>query len=220
MTDYPTHPPGAEIRAIVFDLDGTLYLSDEFAALIQEGAVVYLAALLGLDLEQARTAMAAARGRLTAESGARPTLSAVCSALGGTLPGLHAFFQERLTPESYLAPDQRVVDLLVRLRRQIPLYLYTNNSRALATRIVTLLGLDGCFSGIFTIDDCWRAKPDQARLEQILAIIGEPVQRVLFVGDRFDVDLALPHQNGCPVLLSRTMEQLLQLERLISAQEG
>lgn len=208
-------PPGGQIRAIVFDLDGTLYVSDEFALLIQEGGVTYLAALLGMGLEQARTAMAETRRCLATESGTRPTLSAVCSLLGGTLPGLHAFFQEWLRPESYLLRDQRVVDLLDRLRRQVPLYLYTNNSRPLVTRILALLGLDGIFSGVFTIDDNWRAKPDQVRLEQILAIIGEPAQRVLFVGDRFDVDLRLPERNGCPVFLSRSVEQLLELERLI-----
>jgi putative hydrolase of the HAD superfamily len=213
-------PPAGSIRAVVFELDGTLYVSDEFALLIQEGAVTYLAALLGLDPEQARTAMAETRRRLATESGARPTLSAVCSALGGTLPGLHAFFQERLRPESYLLRDQRVVDLLDRLRRHVPLYLYTNNSRPLVTRILALLGLGDRFSGVFTIDDSWRAKPDQVRLGQILAIIGEPARRVLFVGDRFDVDLRLPAHNGCPVLLTRTIEELLGLEHLIENLHG
>lgn len=216
----PALPPAGSIHAIVFDLDGTLYVSDEFALLIQEGAVAYLAALRGLDRQQTRTEMAETRRRLASESSDRPTLSAVCSALGGTLPGLHTFFQEHLRPESYLAPDRRVVELLDRLRRQVPLYLYTNNSRPLVERIVALLGLEGRFSGVFTIDDRWRAKPDQARLEEILAVVGEPARRVLFVGDRFDVDLRLPEQNGCPVLLTRTIEELLELERLMGDLHG
>jgi putative hydrolase of the HAD superfamily len=205
---------------MVFDLDGTLYVSHEFALLIQEGAVAYLAALLGREMEEVRAVMVETRRRLAVESGARPTLSAVCSALGGTLPGLHAFFQERLRPESFLLRDQRVVDLLDRLRRHIPLYLYTNNSRPLVARILALLGLEGRFSGVFTIDDRWRPKPDQGRLEEILAIIGEPARGVLFVGDRFDVDLRLPEENGCPVLLIRTIQELLELERLMDESHG
>lgn len=216
MAEHTTLPPGAVIRAIVFDLDGTLYVSNEFAAAIQDGAVAYLAALLGVDVEQTRAMMAATRGRLAGERGAAPTLSAVCRALGGTLPDLHAFFQDRLRPESFLLRDQRVVDLLDNLRQNCVLYIYTNNSRPLVTRILNALGIDGRFSGIFTIDDSWRAKPDQVRLEQILEIIGQPPQRVLFVGDRYDVDLRLPEQNGCPVFLTRTIEQLQHLDRLIS----
>jgi len=38
----------------------------------------------------------------------------------------------------------------------------------------------------------------------------------LFVGDRYDVDLRLPEQRGCPVYLSRSVEQLLRLEELLS----
>lgn len=216
----PSLPSGTQIRAIVFDLDGTLYVSDAFAAVIKDGAAAYLAALRGEDLEQARTAMAETRDRLTAESGAQPTLSAVCCALGGTLPGLHAFFQQRLRPESYLAPDRRVVDLLERLRCLVPLYIYTNNSRPLVNRILAALGLERLFRRVFTIDDCWRAKPDQVGLEQVLAIVAEPAEGVLFVGDRFDVDLRLAELNGCPVFLSRTIEELLQLDRLIANRQG
>ncbi len=210
----PALPTPGSIRAIVFDLDGTLYVSDAFAACIQEGAVIYLAALLGVEPEQARAAMAEARHRLAPEPGACSTLSAVCSALGGTLPGLHAFFQDHLRPESYLVPDPRVVDLLECLSHNMALYLYTNNSRAMAERIVALLGLGGVFRGVFAIDDCWRAKPDQAALERVLAAVGEPTDRVLFVGDRFEVDLRLPHRSGCPVLLTRSVEELLSLRWL------
>jgi putative hydrolase of the HAD superfamily len=213
-------PPATRIRAIVFDLDGTLYVSDEFAAVIKDAAVAYLAALLGLDREQARTAMAETRDRLTAESGAQPTLSAVCRAVGGTLPGMHEFFQQRLRPESYLVPDRRVIDLLDRLRCQAALYIYTNNSRPLVNRILVALGLEGLFRGVFTIDDSWRAKPDQGGLEQVLAIVAEPAEGVLFVGDRFDVDLCLAKRNGCPVFLCRTIEDLLQLDRLIVSRQG
>ncbi len=213
-------PSATRIRAIVFDLDGTLYVSDEFAAVIKDAAVAYLAALRELDLEQARAAMAETRDRLAAESGAQPTLSAVCCALGGTLSDLHAFFQQRLRPESYLAPDRRVIDLLDCLRCLVPLYIYTNNSRPLVNRILVALGLEGVFRGVFTIDDCWRAKPDQVGLEQILAIVAEPAERVLFVGDRFDVDLRLAERNGCPVFLCRTIEELLQLDRLIVNRQG
>ena len=53
------------IRGIVFDLDGTLYVSEPFAATIQEAAVGYIAALKGISGDEARSLMVAARSRLS-----------------------------------------------------------------------------------------------------------------------------------------------------------
>ena len=203
------------IRALVFDLDGTLYVCERFAALIQEAAVAYLSGVRGEAPDITRSIMAAARIRLADESGLVPTLSAVCTTLGGSVPALHACFEQNLTPEAYLKRDERVVELLQRLGARFDLYLYTNNNRVLTTRIIQLLGVGGLFSGTFTIDDDWRGKPDETRLGQILDGIGHEPPQVLFVGDRYDVDLRLPEQKGCPIFLSRTVEQLLLLDGLL-----
>ena len=215
ILDQLNIPGVAEIRAIVFDLDGTLYVNDEFAAAIQDGGADYLAGVQGVGFEEARQKMAATRSRLAEESGSVQTLSAVCRALGGNVTDLHAHFQHYLRPESCLKRDERVVSLLERLRRRFALYIYTNNSRPLTSRILRLLGLEGCFEGIFTIDETWQAKPDQSRLEQILKAIGLPAAAVLFVGDRYEVDLRLPEKAGCPVYLSRSVDQLLRLDSII-----
>ncbi|HEX9078423.1 MAG TPA: HAD family hydrolase [Desulfuromonadaceae bacterium] len=209
-------PPAHPIRAIVFDLDGTLYVSQPFAATIQEEAAVYLAAVRGIGPDEARELIDATRARLTGESGTVQTLSAVCTALGGSVRDLHAWFEQRLRPEAYLVRDERVVNLLARLGERFGLYLYTNNNRALTMRILEYLGLEGLFSRVFTIDDAWRAKPDEVMLERILAAIGRTPAEVLFVGDRYDVDLRLPEQKGCPVFLCRNVEQLLRLDEVLT----
>jgi putative hydrolase of the HAD superfamily len=212
-----TSPAARAIRAIVFDLDGTLYVSDEFAATIQEGAEGYIAALQGVSVAEARLLIAATRLRLSEESGAeQTTLSAACCALGGTIPALHSYFQQYLRPEDFLQRDERVVELISRLSRRSALYIYTNNNRPLTDRILRLLGLEGCFSGIYTVDDTWRSKPDEIKLDQILKATGLTPPEVLFVGDRYEVDLRLPEQRGCPIYLSQSVDQLLRLEELLA----
>ena len=206
----------SHIRAIVFDLDGTLYVAPEFAVTIQDQAAVYMGRIRGISVAEARRLMDATRSRLAEESGTVQTLSAVCTELGGNVRDLHAFFEERLRPEAHLVRDERVVALLSRLRERFSLYIYTNNNRALTTRILDYLGLDGLFERIFAIDDAWRAKPDEGMLEQILAATGRVPAEVLFVGDRYDVDLRLPEQKGCPVFLSQNVEQLLRLENVLT----
>lgn len=206
-----------DIRGIVFDLDGTLYISSPFAACIQDEAAAYMAGVMGVGPDEARQIMDATRIRLAEESGTVQTLSAVCTELGGSVRALHAWFEERLRPESYLVRDERVIALLSRLGERFSLYIYTNNNRALTARILDYLGLNGLFSRIFAIDDAWRAKPDEVMLEQVLAETGLAPAEVLFVGDRYDVDLRVPEQKGCPVFLSQSIEQLLRLERLLGS---
>ena len=206
----------AEIRGIVFDLDGTLYVCDRFAAEIQDAAAAYIAGVMRISREDAGELMAATRLRLARESGAVQTISAVCGELGGSIQELHRFFERALRPEAYLVRDERVIRLLANLAERFSLYIYTNNNRALTTRIMGHLGLNGIMREIFTIDDTWRGKPDEEMVKRVLEKAGLSPDEMLFVGDRYDVDLRLPEQFGSPVYLSQTLEQLLRLEELLT----
>lgn len=203
------------IRAIVFDLDGTLYVSPEYAATIQDAAAAYMAGVLTMQVGDVCDLMGATRRQLLEERGTVPTLSAVCTKLGGTIQALHAFLAKALHPEEFLAGDARVTALTEQLTRRFDLYVYTNNTQGMTKRILEQLGLDGNFKQVFAIDDGWRSKPDAARLEQVLTETGLQPAEVLFVGDRYDVDLRLPEQKGCPIHLSQSVEQLLRLEKLL-----
>ncbi len=206
----------AEIKGIVFDLDGTLYVCDRYAAEIQAAAAGYIADFMQIRSAEAALIMAATRLRLIEESGTVPTISAVCTELGGNVPDLHRFFVQNLQPENYLAPDDRVIRLLKRLAEKFSLAIYTNNNRALTARIMNCLGLDGLVANVFTIDDTWRGKPDEEMVSRVLGTLGLAPEETLFVGDRYDVDLRLPEQLGCPVYLSQHLEQLLRLEELLA----
>jgi len=208
------------IRGVIFDLDGTLYVSPGFAATIQDAAARYIAGLKEITPDNACREMATTRSLLTEETGGVPTLSAVCTRLGGNLHDLHTFFEGCLRPEAYLTRDERVVALLERLAPRIPLYLFTNNNRVLTTRIVDYLGLTGLFRRIYAIDDTWTGKPDEGLLDRILAEARLIPSEALFVGDRYDVDLRLPEQRGCPVYLSQSVEQLLRLEEILGTAES
>lgn len=206
----------AEIRAIVFDLDGTLYACDRYAAEIQDASAAYIAGLKRISQAEAVQLMGATRLKLAEESGTAQTISAVCAYLGGSAQELHRFFEGNLRPEASLVRDERVIRLMERLAERFSLYIYTNNSRILTARIMNYLGLDGIVCDVYTIDDTWRGKPDEGIVHNVLEKIGLPPNEVLFVGDRYDVDLRVPEQLGCPVYLSQNLEQLLRLERSLT----
>lgn len=200
------------LRAIVFDLDGTLYQDDRLGEEVNQAACRYVAQLKGVTPEEAGALLQKARD---SQIGPGRTLSRAVLAMGGTLPELHRRMSREVHPEALLVPDPRVTELLERLGRRFELHLYTNNNRELSARIMAQIAVTGLFRRIFTIEDTWLPKPDQVALKRMLEEIGKNPDETLFVGDRYGVDLALPESLGCPVFESRTIEELLGLAQLL-----
>ncbi len=203
------------IKALVFDLDGTLYVSGGLGREINNVACRYIAELKGIDVAAAEALIGETRGALTAAVGTDATLSKACVELGGDLPELHRRFAGEISPEQHIVRDDRVIELLRMLAGGFELYLYTNNNRLLSRRIMEIIGVTGIFQRVFTIEDRWVPKPDRQALEQILHEIGKTPAECLFVGDRFDVDLRLPAELGCSVCLVQSVEELFPLCKLL-----
>ncbi|NJD90023.1 MAG: HAD family hydrolase [Geobacter sp.] len=202
------------ITTIIFDLDGTLYCSKPLADEIHRVAVDGLSQQLGMSTAETDARLAAAKSTLAGSSSGEVTLSAACQELGGDIRQLHYYLAEQVVPEPFLTVDSRVIAMLGRLKADYALYIYTNNNRRLADRIMRAIGVDEFFAGIFSVEDFWRSKPDRLALAKLFAAIGAEPAECLFVGDRFDVDLRLPEEHGSRVLLTKTIEELLSLEKL------
>ena len=206
----------APLRAIIFDLDGTLYVDRELGWEIHQSACRTIARVRGVPLSRAEELLKETKERLVAELGYRVSLTRTCTELGADIPELHRRFCEEITPEAFLQQDDRVVELLKRLGTRYELYLYTNNNLCLANRIMRLIGIEGMFRRVYSIEDSWRPKPDRRVLEEMLREIGCRPDECLFVGDRYDVDLMVPREMGAQVFLSASVEELLTLEDVVS----
>lgn len=208
-----TFGPYPNVRAIIFDLDGTLYQNEVIGDEVNRTACRYVAELKGVTEAAAFQLVEEERIRHRETGG---TLSRAIESLGGTLEGLHERFAEEVHPEGILSVDPRVPGLLERLSRCFELVIYTNNNRRLSGRIMKEIGVDSFFTHRFTIEDFWRPKPDREAILSILETIGRRPEETLFVGDRYDVDLKLPAALGCSVCEAQTVDELLALEKLLS----
>ena len=208
-----------ELKALVFDLDGTLYVNNDLGREINMCACRYIAELKEMAVADARELLRETRKRLSAESGTDSTLSHACMELGGDLKELHRRFAEEIVPEPFLSRDDRVVKLLQSLGSKYELLIYTNNNRRLSARIMDAIGVTGLFRQILTIEDYWQPKPDRGALEQIYQALGRKPAECLFIGDRYDIDLRLPAVMGSTVFLATSVEELLPLNKLLHGED-
>lgn len=200
-----------ELKAMVFDLDGTLYVNASLGREIRRSACRYIARLRCLTVEEADFLINETKQRLSTDSGMDTPLSRACQELGGNLRDLHRHFAAEIDPEPFLTRDERVVELLKSLGRKFELYIYTNNNYSITAAIMGSIGIGGLFRQVFTIEDTWIPKPDQGALADILRRIGRKPGECMFVGDRFDVDLRFPAELGCAVFLVGTTKDLFPL---------
>lgn len=203
------------LKSIVFDLDGTLYVNQGVSREIEQVAWELVAAGRGLPTAEGSRIVRSARARLTEQAGSEPALSLVCAELGIELPEFHQALQDRVCPERYLGNDATLQHLLGTLAERYCLFIYTNNSYPLVQKILSLLGVEHLFSHLYTIEFCWRPKPDSEALEQVLNHIGGPPESFLFVGDRQHIDLLPPAERGIATLLVQQVADLLQLHKLL-----
>ncbi|HBA89997.1 MAG TPA: HAD family hydrolase [Geobacter sp.] len=208
VTPLPARLEG--IRAIVFDLDGTLYQDDRLGEEVNQSACRYVAKLKGITAAEADLLLTETR----AANGGGGTLSRAVETLGGELKEMHRRFADEIHPDG-LPADPRVPELLRLLSTRFQLHIYTNNNRDLSERIMAQIGVTGLFDRIFTIEDFWLPKPDRMVINAILEQIGCLPAETLFVGDRYEVDLALPESMGCAIFETRTVAELLILSQLV-----
>lgn len=207
------HPES--ICSIVFDLDGTLYVSPGVAEEIERAAEGLVAKTRGVSSAEGRALLRGARRRLAETLDEMPTLTRTCLELGIEVGDLHRAFQQQVHPERHLSHDPVLAALLDSLREHCDLFLYTNNNLFLTRKILALLGVEEQFLRIYTIEFSGVPKPDSEALRRVLEDIGGPPESFLFVGDREQVDLRPAASLGIPTLLVSETADLLQIHRLL-----
>ena len=208
------HPPAvlAGRRAILFDLDGTLYCNEANRAYGDE-----LDRITGLlvqerygcaTADEAYQRLAQDRDRLGFAT--RGQVLERCFGLGLVEQNRH---RERHThPERFLRPDPTLGRALDLLGTRFELLLGTNNTPLLARRVLAALGVDAeRFRLLIASEDVGCAKPDPAFFRAILERSGFPPEQVLALGDRPEVDLVPAAALGMGTYLVRSVVDVYTL---------
>lgn len=184
------------MKAVLFDLDNTLYPAEcDLFSLIDVRINRYMEEVVAIEPEDVDRL----RRRYWKDYGA-------------TLQGLvrhHA-----VDPEDYLdyvhavdvgsrvSADHDLCQALKEL--QIPSYVFTNGSRCHVDRVITALGLDGLFSGVFDIRIAgYQPKPHPDPYRQDLENLDLPGEQCIMVEDQLQ-NLKMAKQFGMKTILVGT----------------
>ncbi len=195
---------GSRPQLVVFDLDGTLYPRESYAELVLDVIGRGLVELGGLTPQVARDRVAQLRQMMATDWDGTSTTAFVL-AQGVDAAQWQQYRSKHLDIASGLSHDDRVVAGITDLRRYFHVALLTNNTRALANRILRKIGFaDNAFSVVVAAEDVGaHPKPSPAAFQTVLDKLHVPAVSTWSVGDRYDIDIApLVQLGGAGITLS------------------
>jgi FMN phosphatase YigB (HAD superfamily) len=205
-------------RAILLDLDGTLY-----SGAAHEDYFVHTDEVTGLrvrfltGVSDPAAAFAALDSLREEDPKYRNKSDVLEKKFGLALAEVNRFRERHTEPERYFRPDPRLAALLSGLAPRYRLLLGTNNTPRLARRIVAALGVDpAVFVGFLSSEDAGAAKPYERFFRVAAEKLGVPWSEAVSVGDRPEIDLEPAAALGGAVWRVREPADLFALEALLA----
>jgi HAD superfamily hydrolase (TIGR01549 family) len=202
--------------AVIFDIDGTLYTCPEYVFEQIDSQVRRLGELRGITADEARALVADFRKKYAAEhNGSQISLGNLLTCFGIPIQENIEWRKTLFSPEKYLHKDEKLIRALTDLARTKRLVCVTNNPVDPARRTLKALGIDTIIPDIIGLDTCGKSKPDRKPFELAAQTAGFPLAECIAVGDRYDIDVALPLQMGMGGIVVSGVEEIYTLHELL-----
>ena len=206
----------SDIKAIIFDIDSTLYTNAAYAFEQVDCQVRRFASLRGITNEEARKMVADYRKKYAAENGGKKvSLSNTLRSFGVSIEQSVQWRRELIEPADFLGPDKKLQEALAALGRRYKLLCVTNNPLLPAQKTLDALGVSDLMEVLVGLDTCNLSKPAKEPFERAAKEAGVPFDKIISVGDRYDLDLAPALELGMGGVLVRGVEDVYRLPELI-----
>ncbi|MDR2793029.1 MAG: HAD hydrolase-like protein [Treponema sp.] len=202
-----------KISALIFDMDGTLYTNPYYAQLQIDCAVKKLARVQGKTFGEMQREIAGYRKRWAdAHNGRKTSLAHVFLAFGISIEESVKWREELYSPADYLSPNPALRETLKRFKDlDLKLALVTNNPVLVARKTLAALDVEGIFGVCIGLDTCLASKPSEAPFRKAAELLGAEFRECVSVGDRFDVDIAVPLELGMGGILVDGVEDVYRI---------
>ncbi len=187
----------ADIKALIFDLDSTLYTCPDYAEAQVKGQIQRLADKRGQSFVSTLEEIETNRNSWSAShEGKKLSLGNAFVHFGVSIAESIRWREELIHPRPYLKPDKRLIEALSALRVRFSLALVTNNPALVGRRTLSALGVEAFFQTVVGLDTCGVSKPHEAPFLKAAADLGVQASGCVSIGDRYDIDIALPLELG------------------------
>lgn len=204
------------ISVLIFDIDGTLYQNDSYMKEQVDCQIRRFAVLRGISETQARTMVHEYRTQWEKErSGSQISLADILQHFGIPIADIIAWRKELLRPEHYLHRDPQLVQTFEALSKKYTLICITNNAAVIGRRTLEVLGCGMFISTFIGLDTYNVSKPEKSIFECTAKNAGIPCSRCISIGDRYDIDVAVPLQLGMGGIVTECIDDVYHLPDLL-----
>lgn len=202
------------LKAIIFDIDSTLYTSQTYAFEQVDCQVREFAKLRGITADQARKMVADYRRQFALEhNGSKVSLGNTLLSFGIPIEQSIEWRKTLLEPADFLGRDDSLIEEMKILAEHFKMICVTNNPVLPARKTLEALGISGFFPEIVGLDTCFKSKPAREPFLKAVEKLGVEAAACLAVGDRYDLDIALPMEMGMGGILVSGVSDVYQLHK-------
>lgn len=184
------------IKAIGFDVDGTLYhYSPEVSIALSKEAARVAAKELGRDLDTFASEFLVMREKYRGN-----TLTLNAMGLDGEK--IYQKIVDNFDLEKHHDKDKKLVELIANLKQKYPLFIITNGTERQVVRKLKVLGLSPRdFEPMICCYDQGWVKPEPAPFLAAIESLGLKPEEIVYVGDRVAIDIEGAKAVGMKTIL-------------------
>ncbi len=208
----------SDLKAFIFDIDSTLYTNQAYAFEQVDCQVRQFAKERGLTADEARRMVADYRKRFAAEhNGSKVSLGNTLLAFGVPIEQSVQWRRDLLEPADFLGRDDQLIETLKILQSKYKLITVTNNPVLPARKTLDAIGISEFFPEIIGLDTCFKSKPALEPFQTAIERLGNKIkaENCLAIGDRYDMDIALPLEMGMGGILVSGVEEVYQIPKYV-----
>lgn len=199
-------------KTLIFDIDSTLYTNAAYAFEQVDCQIRQFAKERGITEDEARRMVADYRKKFAAaNNGKKISLGNTLLAFGIPIAQSVEWRKTLMEPADFLTRDERLIQILQAWQKRYKLICVTNNPVFTARKTLDAIGISEFFPEIVGLDTCLKSKPALEPFEKACELTATTPQECIAIGDRYDMDIALPLQMGMGGILVTGVEEVYQL---------
>ncbi|MCA9734933.1 MAG: HAD family hydrolase [Deferribacteres bacterium] len=204
------------IRALVFDIDLTLYDNRDYDEAQKDLLVHRLSEYLRRPFEEIAKEVAEIKDEFKRlNQGKELSLGNTFLQFGISIDESVNWRRELFKPEEFFEPDLNLIQTMEKLQKRYKLNAVTNNPTIIGRKTLQALGIEAYFPHVIGLDVSGESKPTMKPFFMLSEKLQISLNEMVSIGDRFAVDLELPLANGLGGILVEKISDVYDLPTIL-----